>query len=325
MKRRQMRRNLAITILTLTAVAIGLCTLVGCGSGEQTKLVHAWQLTTNDRYDSEPMRDPVVSWSPDSRSLVFTLVDGKTYKKNAMRWNVGEKTLTRVADGVSPNYVDNNTILLFQANPISILEKDLKTGKVHSIAPQLHQLDLWKDITSFSYNPARKSLELRFSDFTRYYESGCQEVDLSGKFVRNIPRATGGGVLDRSMDPKGGRSAVILGDLTGSVSELRISKSGEDTKGISVATGQLGAVAWSPDGRFVAYSEDNTVNVCSPSGDNKILVARFGKLPDSGDQPRVCRLVWSPDGNYLAAVELVPKDVWTFEMIYVLDMSKVGR
>ena len=321
-----MKRKTYAIILVLVALAVCLCVLVGCGSGEQTRLVRAWQLTSKDRYTGDSMKDPVISWSPDSKLLAFTTTQRKDYRTEVMGWNVGENALTNITDATSPNFVDNNTLLVFRQNPIGIYERDMRTGKEHTIAPQLRNLDLWRDITAFNYNPTHKTIELRFSNFTRYYEPGCEEIDLNGKFIRNIPRATGAGVLDRSDDPKGGRSAIVFGDLTNVVSELRLGRSDRgDTNGKLIEKGNIGAVSWAPDGRVIAYSEDNVVKVCSPSGDGKTVVARFGRLPDSGDPPRICRLVWSPDGSYLATIELIPNDDWVCAMVYVLDMSKVAR
>lgn len=320
-----MKNRTTIVIPLLVALAAGLWCVSGCGPREETRLVHAWQLTPDGAYDGEPMRDPVVSWSPDSRSMVFTVVARKTYKSSVMQWNVGDERVTRVTYGGGANYVDNDTVLLYNSNPPSIIERNLKTGRVRQIASDLRKIDLYREITGFTYNPVNKNLELRFSNFTRYYEPGCKAVDLAGKDLGNIPRATGDGVLDRGRDPKGGRSAVILGDLTTPAQELRISPEGQDTKGELIAAGNLGAVAWSPDGRVVAFAQANTVKTLDPKDKKIVTVARFGKLTDTGDQPYVCRLNWSPDGNYLAATEILPIEGGMVEMIYVLDMSKVQR
>jgi len=48
----------------------------------------------------------------------------------------------------------------------------------------------------------------------------------------------------------------------------------------------------------------------------------FGEKVESEDAPYVCRLMWSPNSAYLAAVELTPGDEVTYMTIYVLDMSK---
>lgn len=320
-----MKSKIAIIILVLIALSALLFLVTGCGSREETRLVPAWQLTPDGVYDSESMKDPVMSWSPDSRSLLFAAVGAKSYRASIFQWNVGEKKLAPVTGGSSPNYVDNDTLLFFKINPRGVYERNLKTGQERQIAPRLHELDVWRDLSAVSYNPVRKTLELRYAGFTRYYEPGCQEADMTGKYLGNVCRTTGGGVLDRSSDPKGEQSAVILGDLTGTTRELRISKPGKETKGKIVATGDLGAVAWSPDGRVVAFADGNTVKELSPSSTKLVTIARLGQIPESGDPPYVCRLLWSPDGNYLAVVELVPADASTFEMVYVLDMSKMGR
>jgi len=309
-------------IIALIALAAGLW-MTTRGSSEDARLVPAWQLTVDQAYDGEPSQDPVMSWSPDSKSLLFAVVGLQSHKFSILKWNVGDQRAERATYGVCPNYVDNDSFMLFRSSPLGIYERNLVTGKESPIAPNLRKLDLWKEISAFSYDPVRKTIALRFSGFTRYYEPGCQEVDLTGKFLGNVCRTTGDGVLDRSLDPKGGQSAVILGDLAGKTRELRISPQGGDAKGRVAASGNLGAVAWSPNGRVVAYAEDNTVKALDPSTMKIATVARFGKLPESGDKPYVCRLLWSPDGDYLAAMELVPGDYVTFEMIYALDMSKL--
>lgn len=315
-----------IKILVLATIAFGMAVLTfwGCNKGvvEPTKLVPAWQITTSNSYDCNALVDPVASWSPDSKSLLFMAIGAKYYKNYIYQWNVGGEKITRLVAGYSPNYISNNKFLYYKAAPKSIVEYDIASGRERQVGQNLAKSDLWAELKGFSYDPERKCLNLRFANFTRYYEPGCEAFDLTGKYIGRLCRTTGAGVLDRSDDTNADRAAFILGDLVGTNRQLRISKPEKEAKAKTLAQGSLGAVAWSPDGKIVAFADSNEVKVLRPDDGSIITVARFGKAVESANGPYVSRLIWSPNSSYIAAVELVPGEFNTFMMIYVLDMSK---
>jgi len=98
----------------------------------------------------------------------------------------------------------------------------------------------------------------------------------------------------------------------------------DDTRnrGKDVASGELGAVAWSPNGSLIAYADSVEVAVVRPSDGKRIVVGRFGDTVDPQDERFVSRLSWSPNSNYLAALVYVPSQVRDYPVLYVLDMSK---
>ncbi len=304
------------------AIGAGVWAVMSGRGGEPTRLVPAWQLTSARTYDSNGLVDPIVSWSPDSKSLLFTGIGAQFYRNFLYQWHVGDKKVTRLIEGSCPNYVSNDTILYYKASPRSIVEHNLATRRERPIARELVKWDLWREFMGFGYDPVHKTLALRLAKLTRYYEPGCEEADLTGKRLGPVTRTTGGGILDRSSDPKGGREAVILGDLTGEARQLRIARPGEEFKAKTIVENSLGAVAWSPDGKTVAFAEADEVRLLDPSDHKIVTVARFSNSEQAGDGRYVCRLAWSPNSRYIAAVELIPYDESnTFMMIYVL---KVG-
>lgn len=318
-----MKTKTAIIVLIIIALAAGLWTAFERGPSQPTCLVPAWQLMPKGAYEGQSSTDPMMAWSPDSRSLLFTAVSMKGYRTSILRWKVGEKQVDRLVYGVSPNYIDNDKFVFLGLSSKSIIERNLATGRERDLVPNLRKVELWKEITGFSYDPARKTIDLRFASFTRHYEPGVEQIDLAGNSLGAVGRTTGDNVIERSPDPKGGRSAVIVGELSEGVRELRIARPGEETKASPVATGNLGALAWSPDGRMVAFADSNEVIALNP-GDMKIVtVARFGAPLESGEGTYVCRLAWSPNSSYLAALDLVPSVDSAYAVLYVLDMSKV--
>ena len=76
------------------------------------------------------------------------------------------------------------------------------------------------------------------------------------------------------------------------VATARVYVVGADGSGLSeIVSGEdfLGGVAWSPDGKKIAYDDGNAIFLIDPDGKNKT------KLIDKGSEP-----AWSPDGTLLA-------------------------
>lgn len=312
-----MKTKVAVVVAILAAAVVGLWFLLHHAGFQRTELVPAWQLTEPGAYDAQSIWDPVISWAPDSKSLLLA-VSGAGYKQWIVRWKVGDRRLDRVCEGVAPNFVDSDYFLYMIKNPVQILARNLKNGHQRVVVSDVKKLEFWKDISSFNYLPETRTIALRWSNFTRYYEPGALEIDLSGRQIGRIPRTTGEGILDRSLNPSGRTVAELAGELTGGPRTLRIA-------GKDVATGELGAVAWSPGGRSIAYAEGNEVKLVNSDGLDQTTIARLGSLPIAGPAPYICRLVWSPSGEYLAAIELVPTDEGGYAMVYVLDMGRPAK
>lgn len=316
-----MKSRLLVAAIALVAVGAGLWAIAGRGS-EPVRLVRAWQLTPKGMYSGDMILDPTVSWSPDSGSLLLAATDSKSSKTWILGWDVGEKKLSRVALGVSPNYTSKSTFLFLYQNPLMLIEHNFATDGQRMLAKGFPEVDFGGDVTSFSYIPERKTIALRFSGFTRYPESAREEVSLTGKPIRKLPRHGGNGVLDISRSPDGSRSAEIRGELSGGERQLTIG-SGQNEEADVIARGDIGAVAWSPDGRIVAFADFNDVKAVDPDDGKIVVVARFDSSSVVEQAPYVCRLVWSPDSKYLAAIQVVPHEMGGNMMVYVLDMSRI--
>lgn len=319
-----MKNRLLIVAVILIVLGIGLWAVARGGGSERDNLVPAWLLTPKGMYSGDSLLDPMMSWSPDSSSLLLSVKSNKTSKPWILHWKAGEKQLERVTFGVSPNFIGKDAFLYLIQNPYILAERNLTTGIDTVIIKDFRRVEFWKDITSFSYLPERKTLALRLSGLTRYYEPGLEEIDLTGKPIGRIARTTGNGVLDRSTDPEKKQVAEIMGELTGGDRILQICRGGESV-GKQVARGDLGAVAWSPDGKTIAFADGNEVKVADPAGEKIATIARFAPSSDVAQAPYVCRLCWSPDSRYVVAIELIPNDVSGDVMAYVLDMSKLNH
>lgn len=295
--------------------------LSGCSTQQET-LVKAWQLIPSHSCRASYMADPVVSWASDSQSLLFTAISPKDGKSIIRRWNVGEKKARRVTDGISPNYTGEDTFVFLQASPKTIIEHNLSTNEQREVVKGLNKLDLYRDVSGLSYDSVNKNYQLRVYDFTEFYQPGCVAVDSSGREVGHVEPTTGGGVLDRSVDPRSGKSAVIYGD--DKTRELRIANKGEEDTAKAIANGNLGAVAWRPDGSAVAFSDFAVIKIIDPSNGKTRIIARLGGELKPGKHDHVCRLMWSPDGKYLAAFKITSYETDSFAVLYVLDATNIN-
>ncbi len=310
----------AFTFVSISIAAI-CCVLSGCRPEPQT-LVKAWQLIPSHSCRANYMADPVVSWAPDSSSLLFAAISPKDGRSIIRHWRVGDQRAVRVTDGVSPNYTSQDTFVFLQSYPKTILEHNLSTNEQREVVKNLSKLDLYRDVTGLSYDPVNRNYQLRVYDFTEFYQPGCIAIDSSGREVGQVESTTGGKVLDRSVDPHSGKSAVIYGDDT--ARELRISDKGKEDAAKGIASGNLAAVAWRPDGSAVAFSDFAVVKIIDPAGGEARTIARLAGEAKPGRHDHVCRLVWSPDGKYLAAFKITSYEMDSFAVLYVLDVTGVN-
>lgn len=128
-------------------------------------------------------------------------------------------------------------------------------------------------------------------------------------------------VVDSAADCTGSKCALILQDEEGKPSTLEIADRGQQ-RGKPVAAGDIGAAAWSPDGKLLAYGQSADVEILFADS-KRLTVGRFGISAGGPLDPYVARLLWSPNGQYLAALVVTPDPITDHPAIYVLDMSKL--
>lgn len=318
-----------VIILIIIAVLIAGGVLLSRARAPETWLVPAWQLTPAGRYSGIALTDPFVSWAPDGRSLLFSASDIKLRRDAVYQWNVGEKKLQYICNGTSPNYISNDEFVYLKKNIFgSFFDKDktlilrnLSTGEEREFAPAIKKSRFWNEVTAFTYNPARRSLILRLVEFTRYYNPGTEEYDLSGRRIGEIKTRLSEGIVDWSNAPDG-RCAALVEEKEGAPLTLQVIDKGK-SRGRVLAEGQLSCVAWSPDGETIAVGESVAVSAVRPSDGKRLIVARFGDPNDPNEQRYVCRLSWSPDSRLLAVLLYTPMQTGDYLETYVLDMSNI--
>jgi len=321
-------RRILIIVIIIAAFVVG-GVLFSRASAPETQLVPAWQLTPARRYSAIALTDPFVSWAPDSRSLLFSALDVKLRRNAIYRWQVGEKKLRYICNGTSPNYISNNEFVYlkkdfsgsFSEDEKALILRTLSTGKEREFAPAIKNSQFWNEVTAFTYNPARRSLILRLVEFTRYYNPGSEEYDLSGRKIGELQTRLSEGIVDWSAAPDG-KFAALVEEKEGAPLTLQVIDKGK-SRGRVLAEGRLSCVSWSPDGKIIAVGESLTVSAIRPSDGKRLIVARFGDPNDPNERRYVCRLSWSPDSRLLAVLLYAPEQANDYLEMYVLDLSNI--
>lgn len=316
-----MNSRTVIVLLILIALAVGGWALFHNMSAGGERLVPAWGLLAASKYKAVSMTDPFVSWSPDSRMLVLSAYEFRSRSARIYRWNVGEKKLRPVTAGSSPNFVSVDKFLYLKPDPKAVFLRSLSTSREHEVMPEVKKSAFWEDVTGIMYDPARKAVALRLAEFTHYYTPGSEEYDLSGKRLGDAETRTSEGILDWSRDPKSSRCALLVREQDDEPITLQIA-GGQHSRGAVVASGDLGAVSWSPNGDTIAYGDSTSVIALRPSDGKCVTVGAFPDPKNPEGKRDVVRLSWSPNGQYLAAMVYVRLDGGDYPLIYVLDMSK---
>lgn len=323
-------RIAAFALLVIAIVAAALVYFSGQPAAH-TRIVRAWSLLPKESYRAMGVTDPFLSWSPDSRSVIFGVYGLHSHAYKIFRWKLGEKKLEYIASGVSPSFISNDEIIYLKKAPsgkaAGIFRRDLRTGVESEVARALRKNDFFGDITGFSYDPKRRTLQVRMIEYTRFRTPGPDEYDLDGDFVGSVVSRLGEGIVDYSFDPTGRKCAIMVRERYTRPVSLQLAN-GKNSRGREVARGKINAVAWSPDGRTVAYADGKEVVALNPRTLERTVVARFGDPKDKKDNRYVARLIWAPNSQYLAAFVYVSNLSGDYPLYYILDMSaasKAGR
>lgn len=316
-----MRIRIILAILVVLVVAVGVWVAVATGPPGAVRLAPAWQLLPAESYRAMGVLDPFLSWSPDSRSVIFSVFGLGSQRDKVFRWKVGETKLEYITTGVSPNYVTDDEFLYLKKQPKGIFLRSLRTGKEREVATLLEKNEFFPDITGFDYDPQRRTIIVRMTELTQFRTPGPDEYDLEGKHIGAVSSRLGEGIVDSSFDPTGKRCAILVQERQVGPVSLHLA-GGQERRGREITRGKLNAVAWSPDGRIVAYADDKIVVAVRPQDHRQVVVARFGDPDDDSDKRYAARLIWSPNSQHLAVFVYIPNPAGDYPFYYVLDMSK---
>ena len=317
-----MRIRIMLAILIVLVVAAGLWLAVATGPPGPVRLAPAWQLLPQESYRAMGVLDPFLSWSPDSRSLIFSVFGLGSQRDKVFRWKVGEKKLQYVTAGASPNCVTDDLFLYLKRQPKGVYLRSLRTGKEREVAAPLKKNEFFPEVTGFAYDPQRRTIIVRMTDLTQFRTPGPEEYDLEGRLVGSVSSRLGEGIVDSSCDPRATKCAILVQEKDTVPVSLQIAE-GRESRGRELASGKLNAVAWSPDGRVLAYANDKIVVAVRPQDLRRVVVARFGDPDDDSDKRYAARLIWSPNSQYLAVFLYIPDNSGDYPFYYVLDMSKL--
>lgn len=313
-------------LILLLVVALGAAVYVFSRPTELIKLVPSWSLLPKASYRAMAVTDPFVSWSPDSSSVLLGLQDLKSYDYKIFMWDLGKKKLTYITSGVSPHFVSDNEFIYLRRDSskkvLGIFRRNLHTGSEREIALGLKKNELFADSTGFDYDPASKTITICMTEYTRFRTPGPERYDLRGRFVGSVSSRQGEDIVDYSYSPDRSRCAILVLERHTRPVRLQIA-SGSESRGREIARGRINAVAWSPDGRTIAYAQDKVVVAVNAGNLKRTVVACFGDTDDRNDKRYVSRLVWSPNSRYLAVFVYVPDEHGDYPLYYVLDMSKL--
>jgi hypothetical protein len=207
-----------------------------------------------------------------------------------------------------------------------VLLCSLRSGKEREVASALKRGEFWSDVIGIAYNPKRRTIVARMAEYTQFSTPGTDEYDLTGKLISTVSTRLGEGIVDWSSDPTSGKSAILVQEKAGGPVSLQIVPKAfgrNARRGREIAKGNLTSVAWSPNGRTIAYSQGKIVVAVRPDDFSRVIVARFGDPDDESDKRTAVRLIWSPNSQYLAVFVYVPSPAGDYPLYYVLDMSKL--
>ncbi|MBP5093310.1 MAG: WD40 repeat domain-containing protein [Abditibacteriota bacterium] len=292
---------------------------VGCGDGTPREYAKLYRVTEPNRYLVSYLYDPFVSFSPDSKTMVFYGVTRGVNKADVYTWNIGDAKTRKLFFGFTPNYISGDEIIY--VHPYTgrkcIQTYNFKTGEVKEVCPKLKESDYWKEIFGIE-SRGDGTFTTRMCDFSKYYFAGSDICDIEGNIlgpVKRIYNDTSVAVYDISGD----RAVTIRSTDNDNVLNLVVSgKDGETDKKV-IGHGKFGDAAWRPGGgSTLAVADGASVLLWDADSGEKKVIADIPK----GDRSFVCRLKWSPDGKYLAIGVFVDEKEADYMDIYVAEINR---
>ena len=251
--------------------------------------------------------------------MVFSLVVKDLNKANIYKWDIGDKSIKKLFYGFTPNYMNEDEIIYVHpyTGPKCIRKYNFKTNKSTEVCKNLKKSEYWRSIYGIIYN-SDNTINARMCDFTKYYFEGSSKYDLEGNFVSKVKRE----IKDTDVcaySIYNEKIAAVCSTDNENMLNLCVRESCDAEKKI-VFKGKLGDVAWRPQVKdTVAFAKENEVLIYNTKTEDVSVIARFPN-PESSF---VCRIAFSPNGNYLAAVTFNDKKEGDYLDIYVMDLTSI--
>ena len=291
--------------------------LGGCAEKIPVEYAPLYHVTKSGRYLVSYLYDPFVSFSPDSKDLVFTGVTRGVNKADVYAWRIGDKSIRKLFFGFTPNYISDDEIIYVHpyTGKKCIQTYNFKTGEVKEVCAKLKETDYWKEIFGISAN-GDGTFTARMCDFSKYYFAGSDICDIEGNIIGPAKRAYDDTSIV-AFDIEGDKLLSVRSTGDDNVLNLVVSdKDGEGNKK-TVAQGKIGDAAWKPGGKIAAYADGAKVLLIdTETGEKKIIAAA-----PKADKSFVCRLKWSPDGKYLAIGVFIDEKEADYMDIYLAEIK----
>lgn len=273
--------------------------------------------TDKRRVTDDPADDGSPAWSPDSTEILsISSRDENRYQIFASAWDgryTKRLTVGTGTKGLPCWRWDGKEIAFLSSGEVHVLKRH--GGSVEQILPSMEQGDVYRQppYVYVAWSPKRRAL-------TVIQDTDVGQVALALEDLHKKPFGlTIAGSLTVAWAPSGGKIAAAFVDRVGQNGVLVADLETVEAKDILITERDSigpGALAWSPDGRLIAFEmweikrgrRDRCVGIYvvdSSGGEPRPLVE------GDAQEPR-----WDPDGKYLVYTLARPdgkRDIWRID------------